>query len=706
MNRVLLPGLLVYFLLSGLGLFLGSGLSSPFFIPFLAGVVFLFFTALYFSFFSTEQVPRFLYIGLAIIGLNLLIQLTGGSGSPFSPAYFLLTAIAVAFISPLHAYASSAAILIIEAGNVLASRPVPLGQWLTYGGFAFSLAGATVVAIPLARRIRKEAHRARTQYEKLLADAESVDPLAAGQQLAAVTKENRRATNVSAAVEREGAFTGLIDIISGMVPAHTYAVFLADRQEGRFFMRAIRSKSSSIPAVGTVEVARGKGLIGICADKNEPQYLPDLVIPARSLGYYTQDVPIRSFLAIPIAHGERNTGVLVVDSLEDDAFPAATQDVLARLAPFFSQIVDKTQMTQELDIRAKNFAALHTMSEVLSSSLEIDEVLKNIAGQIRSVVSSDFSAFLLYDEKTGEVVLNALHGYESRFEGNRFPLEESVILSHMFKQWRDRSTYGQYYFSDLGGRGRDIGLFPMKELRRPLQSLYCRPLVAREKFIGAFLLGSLQPNALTEYELHFVDTLMNQVSLVIDNTILHQDIRDMARTDGLTGLLNHRTFMEKLKEEFVRIGREPRPFSLLLADIDYFKKINDAHGHPVGDVALKQIGDILKDAARGADFAARYGGEEFAVGMVDTDLRGAEQMAERVRQIVEKTVVIAGKIQIRLTVSVGIASFPEDTRIMESLMGMADKALYQAKHAGRNRVCLYEDVQSEDVTSVRAGSGR
>jgi diguanylate cyclase (GGDEF)-like protein len=170
----------------------------------------------------------------------------------------------------------------------------------------------------------------------------------------------------------------------------------------------------------------------------------------------------------------------------------------------------------------------------------------------------------------------------------------------------------------------------------------------------------------------------------------------MARTDGLTGLLNHRTFMEKLNDEYKRLERDPRPFSILLVDIDLFKKVNDTYGHPVGDVALARVAGALKDVVRGSDFVARYGGEEFAVGMVDADSRGAHQMAERVRKIVENTTIIVGRIEFKVTLSIGVASFPLDTKKPEELIGFADEALYHAKRTGRNRVCIYKDAKNAE----------
>ena len=110
-----------------------------------------------------------------------------------------------------------------------------------------------------------------------------------------------------------------------------------------------------------------------------PRYLPDTVIPAGNLGYYTYNVPVKSLFAAPISQGERTVGVLVVDSLERDAFSPDNQDLLTRFAPFFCQIIEKIRISQELDLRAKNFAALHEMSSILNSSLEITEVLDRLS---------------------------------------------------------------------------------------------------------------------------------------------------------------------------------------------------------------------------------------------------------------------------------------------------------------------------------------
>jgi two-component system cell cycle response regulator len=691
-RKIILSGLVLYCIVAGRGLFLKTGAPGYLLVAWLAGFLFLVFLNSFRTLFTKHADSGLSFTILAVIGLNFLIQLTGGLHSPAFPLYFLLTSIA-AFQRRSWAYPVAGLILITEALNIIIAGRNDANHWYAFGGFGVSLAGVALVTAHITHLIRSEAKTAKDNYAKLISDADAVDPFAGGTNIEALTEEKRQASYVNAAREREGAFIDLIEMISELVPAHTYALFLDDRMEGVYALRGIRSQSRDVSAA-PIAFARDQGLIGICASQKKPQYLPFMVVPVDSLKYYTRNVPIKSFLAVPLVQGDQVFGVIAVDSLEQDAFPAEIQETLVRFIPFFNQIIEKIRISVEMDMRAKNFAALHAMSSVLSRSLEITDILEELTTQIRSAVPYDFCVFLLYDEQTEEAVITALRGYDARFANYRFPLEQSAILTHMLREWNERRVSSIHHDPDLGDRGPGIGLFPVKELQQPIKSLLGRPLVAHDKFIGAAFFAAIRANAFTEYHRNFLDTLLNQVSMVLDNSILHRSIRDMARTDGLTGLLNHRTFMEKLAEEYKRLDRDPRPFSLLLMDIDKFKNVNDKYGHPVGDVAIKTVARVLKDTARGSDFVARYGGEEFAVGMVDTDSKGAEQMGERIRTILEKTPVTrVSDGELRVTISIGVSSFPSDTTNSAALVTMADNALYHAKRTGRNRVCLYRNAK-------------
>ncbi len=166
-------------------------------------------------------------------------------------------------------------------------------------------------------------------------------------------------------------------------------------------------------------------------------------------------------------------------------------------------------------------------------------------------------------------------------------------------------------------------------------------------------------------------------------------LEQMAYRDQLTGLRNFRFFSNRLPEELQRAKRYRHQLSLIMIDIDHFKKFNDTHGHQAGNVALNHLAGILANTVRETDIVARYGGEEFALILPETTKRLAHEMASRVRANVEASPVILGSNHHRITISLGVATFPRDCSTWEHLVECADKALYQSKQGGRNRVSIY-----------------
>ena len=161
----------------------------------------------------------------------------------------------------------------------------------------------------------------------------------------------------------------------------------------------------------------------------------------------------------------------------------------------------------------------------------------------------------------------------------------------------------------------------------------------------------------------------------------NEELETLSTTDSLTGLDNHRSLMHRLDEEEARCKRERRSFSVLVGDVDHFKQYNDAFGHPAGDEVLKAISDIMRESARPVDCVARYGGEEFVVLMPDTTAVDALELAEHIRARIAAKKFMGRK----MTLSIGVATFPEDADSAEALVSIADEALYQAKREGRDR---------------------
>ena len=180
-----------------------------------------------------------------------------------------------------------------------------------------------------------------------------------------------------------------------------------------------------------------------------------------------------------------------------------------------------------------------------------------------------------------------------------------------------------------------------------------------------------------------------QASIAIKNAKMVRDLEKLATTDGLTGLINHRTFQKQLIHEIERAKRTKSEVSLMLVDLDHFKKINDNYGHPVGDFVLKEVAAFLKNSVRNVDHVARYGGEEFAIILPDTSSEDAFMLAHRMGAEMRKTELEDQGVKLNVTFSIGIATYPEHALVKEQLIDFADTALYSSKKTGRNKATRF-----------------
>lgn len=213
------------------------------------------------------------------------------------------------------------------------------------------------------------------------------------------------------------------------------------------------------------------------------------------------------------------------------------------------------------------------------------------------------------------------------------------------------------------------------------------PLMAHKDVIGVISLSSPDDNMFGGEVIDTLNVVVNESSIVINNVMLHEEIKRMAITDGLTKCYNHRHFQEIIANEFNRCKRYNSLFALILIDIDHFKSVNDVYGHRMGDSVLREVSACLKKCIRDVDFAARYGGEEFALIFPATNLIGAHQTAERIRQSIENMAFSELPAERQITISLGVSSYPEILAGTQyELIDRTDQALYRAKHSGRNRV--------------------
>jgi diguanylate cyclase (GGDEF)-like protein len=187
--------------------------------------------------------------------------------------------------------------------------------------------------------------------------------------------------------------------------------------------------------------------------------------------------------------------------------------------------------------------------------------------------------------------------------------------------------------------------------------------------------------------------LSGQFLLGIKRAILYQEVQELAIIDSLTSISNRRYYLERFKEELERSKKFNYKFSCLLIDIDYFKNYNDRYGHIVGDAILRELAKTIQENVRQIDLLGRYGGEEFSIILSETDKDAAGLAAERIRQAIENKRIRAYDEELKITVSIGISTFPFDGKDIKTLLDKADAALYRAKELGRNRICVHAETR-------------
>jgi diguanylate cyclase (GGDEF)-like protein len=229
----------------------------------------------------------------------------------------------------------------------------------------------------------------------------------------------------------------------------------------------------------------------------------------------------------------------------------------------------------------------------------------------------------------------------------------------------------------------------LRALRAPwmMKSLIFIPMLIRTEVIGMILIYDMVPNAFDKQDFDNFLVLGNQIVIGVEKATLYEKVQYLSITDGLTGLTVHRYLQERLDEEIRRAVRYSQPLAFVMMDIDFFKKYNDMYGHLAGDEVLKCVARILSKAAEGAGIVSRYGGEEFALVLPDQSKEAASRKAEQIRKLVEAEKLTFEGQTTTVTISCGVAGFPEDAMTKKGLIDRADQALYQAKASGRNKVC-------------------
>jgi diguanylate cyclase (GGDEF)-like protein len=395
-------------------------------------------------------------------------------------------------------------------------------------------------------------------------------------------------------------------------------------------------------------------------------------------------------LLLPLLAAERVFGLLEVHrGAGRPAFSASDLQLGQNLAAQAGVALENARLHTAVNENLRELDALLTASEALLSTLELEPLLQNIlAAAITAIPTAEKGTVILADFERRQLMVHAEHGYaDSRVKRLTFPLDQGYSGQAL----RNNQPL---LVAEAAAGGEDPWPEHLPEMRA-LRSAIVAPLApkgAAGRPQGVIRLDATRSNAFTSADLRRLVAFANTAAVAIDNARLHAEVQRLAVTDSLTGLANPRAFEHALATEFHRAGRYGYSLSLVIMDIDSFKEYNDTFGHPAGNERLKAIAKILRANVRDPDLPVRYGGEEFALLLPHTNKAGALALAERVRESAEVAAPPSarpggpGTPVSGYSLSLGVASFPNDALTAEQLVVAADNAELAAKRAGKNRV--------------------
>lgn len=348
-------------------------------------------------------------------------------------------------------------------------------------------------------------------------------------------------------------------------------------------------------------------------------------------------------------------------------------------------------MTEEIFNRLELESETRALNENLIKSVELEDVAKAILQRMSEVV--DAKGGLLYGGTIEKMDLLADYGVDKTVQ-ILDPIKDELGPVNLALSSGKIQTFSKNDGWEWFSQSTPLGKF------KP-NSILLIPLLAKQRPVGLVILacGEQKQNERQEKK---IETLRTFAAPYLDNSMLHQKIKDLAAVDDLTRILNRRFGMRRLKEEFSRATRHGIPLSVMMIDIDHFKNFNDTFGHNAGDAVLTVVASILSSGLRAEDMVCRYGGEEFLLFLSGAGMNDSATTAERIRRNIEVEVIKWGNSNLSISVSIGVATYPVvRVSVCEELITYADKALYIAKESGRNQVVvndgsrtiLYSDLE-------------
>ncbi|MFA6321551.1 MAG: sensor domain-containing diguanylate cyclase [Candidatus Omnitrophota bacterium] len=360
----------------------------------------------------------------------------------------------------------------------------------------------------------------------------------------------------------------------------------------------------------------------------------------------------------------------------NSAYHLKTEKMFEDINVISNDIEEKRKSVFSVEEKLKKYAVLKDVIDSFSTQLLIDDTKKVIMDKAAATIGKPGRILLfLVDTDKQELMLSASQGAE-RVAAKKGDLFDRWVLKNR-KSLIVEDIVTDFRFSTDNH----------SDLKKIFRSLIETPLMSGDKVTGILRMDNAREFVYTQDDLRLLDIIADLGAISIENAILYGRTQELAIKDSMTGLNVRRYFLERLQAEVRRTAMRKAQMSIIMLDIDYFKKYNDQFGHAAGDIILKHTAKTIISMIKEGDIAARYGGEEIVIMLCGRNKKEAVLEAEEIRNTIKNSPVTFRRHTVNVTVSIGVASYPEDASPAEGLIRIADERLYKAKAQGRDRVC-------------------
>lgn len=604
-----------------------------------------------------------------------VLHLPGALTGPFYPAVYVAMMVTAAFARPIAAVLSVVYALLLEAGIQFVALGAGGDELVPHGAFLVVFTGLNVALF------RAEIARVRrVSRAKLTGEIERLKEAARSYRLLGSTGEGDDVERLvhSGVEEIHEASQFALELLRTGLGLQT-AVLLGLERRGETL--GVLEVSSAAGEVASGSLSGRDGIFGAVLARGEPV----AVVGARAAAHachYAVRPSVGAICAVPLLEGGAVRGLLVVDRAEERAFSDEDVEALRRSAEFLRRSVENERIFVQLERSRAEQAKLYRAAGALGAANTEAQVIEAGVSSAREVAAFDFAAVTLFQRSTNQHEICAVSGEGADALVGRSFRHNAGLVSMVVANRHALPYRGEYDPSRQTVFAR--GLHPP-----PMPSLLILPLIVRERVLGTLVLGSEKKRAFDDSVRPALEVLASHMAVSLANARMVKRLEELATTDGMTGLLNKRTLMEEAQRRLKSAERFRKPVSLLVTDIDHFKRVNDTYGHDVGDVVIKGMGELLKRVKRDTDIVARFGGEEFVIVCEETDETGARNLAERIRKELEGTTFQTELGPLKVTCSIGVATFPAAGQNWQTLFKATDEALYVSKRGGRNRVTVW-----------------